>query len=204
MAFQPPTIQRFNTQPVATQSRSRLPRALAKGFRAGETQVPDFLVPAASPSKRELLQLLNDRAQLPGEVLGAAGMGGTTSEPGRGPRSRVPAPACPAPPVTFQPHELVVALLAQLQLPAVLAQQLLVAAVDLLDGLADLVGDVQRRQGPAPRPPGARQAALGALPPPCAESWTCAVTRRIFPVTPPGRFCYQSHFTEKETESQRG
>lgn len=97
MAFRPPTIQRFNTQPVATQSRSRLPRALAKGFRAGETQVSDFLVPAASPSKRELLQLHNDRAQLPGEVLGAAGMGRTTSEPGRGPRSRVPAPACPAP-----------------------------------------------------------------------------------------------------------
>lgn len=61
----------------------------------------------------------------------------------------------PRPAVTFQPHELVVALLAQLQLPAVLAQQLLVAAVDLLDGLADLVGDVQRRQGPAPRLPGA-------------------------------------------------
>lgn len=39
------------------------------------------------------------------------------------------------------------ALLAQLQLPAVLAQQLLVVAVDLLDGLADLVGDAQHRQG---------------------------------------------------------
>lgn len=43
------------------------------------------------------------------------------------------------PAVTFQPHELIVALLAQLQLPAVLAQELLVVAVDLLDGLADLV-----------------------------------------------------------------
>lgn len=44
------------------------------------------------------------------------------------------------PAVTFQPHELVVTLLPQLQLPAVLAQQLLVVAVGLLDGLADLAG----------------------------------------------------------------
>lgn len=54
----------------------------------------------------------------------------------------------PSPPaVTFQPHELVVALLAQLQLTAVLAQQLLVVAVDLLDGLAYLVGGAHHCQG---------------------------------------------------------
>lgn len=40
------------------------------------------------------------------------------------------------------------ALLAQLQLPAVLAQQLLVVAVHLLDGLADLVGNVLSGPGP--------------------------------------------------------
>lgn len=44
----------------------------------------------------------------------------------------------PAPPRTFQPHQLIVTLLAELQLPAVLAQQLPVGAVHLLDGLADL------------------------------------------------------------------
>lgn len=56
----------------------------------------------------------------------------------------LPPPAQPA--ATFQPHELVVALLAQLQFPAVLAQQLLVVAVDFLNGLADLVGGGQHRQ----------------------------------------------------------
>lgn len=40
--------------------------------------------------------------------------------------------------LTLQPHQLIMALLAQLQLPAVLAQQLLVVAVDLLNGLANL------------------------------------------------------------------
>lgn len=40
--------------------------------------------------------------------------------------------------LTLQPHQLIVAFLAQLQFPAVLAQQLLIVAVDLLNGLADL------------------------------------------------------------------
>lgn len=91
------------------------------------------------------------------------------------------------------------ALLAQLQLPAVLAQQILVVAVDLLNGLADLVGDRQRGQ--------AGQAALPNCPhpiPPGAESLKGTVTPHILPVTPLGRFCYQSHFTEEETEPRRG
>lgn len=40
--------------------------------------------------------------------------------------------------LTLQPYQLVMAFLAQLQLPAVLAQQLLVVAVNLLNGLANL------------------------------------------------------------------
>lgn len=40
--------------------------------------------------------------------------------------------------LTLQPHQLIVAFLTQLQFPAVLAQQLLVVAINLLDGLANL------------------------------------------------------------------
>lgn len=40
--------------------------------------------------------------------------------------------------LTLQSHQLIVAFLAQLQFPAVLAQQLLIVAVDFLNGLADL------------------------------------------------------------------
>lgn len=42
--------------------------------------------------------------------------------------------------LTLQPHQLIVALLTQLELPAVLPQQLLVVVIDLLDGLANLQG----------------------------------------------------------------
>lgn len=58
----------------------------------------------------------------------------------QGPAPRTTAELVPtlAPLITFQPHELVVTLLAQLELPAILAQQFLVVGVDLLDGLANL------------------------------------------------------------------
>ena len=73
--------------------------------------------------------------------------------------------------VTFQPHELIVALFTQLQLPAVLAQQFLVVAIDLLDGLANLVGEGQCHQGassthltcPAAAPPLTACSSLPAL-----------------------------------------
>lgn len=71
-------------------------------------------------------------------------------------------PWCPAVPAarprrTFQPHQLVVALLAELQLPAVLAQQLPVGAVHLLNGLSDL-GEAQSS---AARPHRAGRGAVG-------------------------------------------
>lgn len=40
--------------------------------------------------------------------------------------------------LTLQPHQLIVAFLAQLQFPPVLAKQFLVVAINLLDGLANL------------------------------------------------------------------
>lgn len=67
-------------------------------------------------------------------------------------RSRVPAvpPQGHRTPHTFEPHQLVVTLLAELQLPPVLAQQLPVGAVHLLDGLADL-GTAETRGSASPQ-----------------------------------------------------
>lgn len=99
------------------------------------------------------------------------------------------APSLPAA-LTFQPHELIVALLTQLQLPAVLAQELLVVAVDLLDGLADLAGG--------------RTVLSGAGPPtrlttllPWAESLMRAVPCQLLPTAPVGTYGRQAHFTEE-------
>ena len=130
-----------------------------KGFRVGQTQGGPFIYTHAVLSKFPVTFLClhtliykegittvpqNDRAQLQGLELGPKGRAGAPPRQVRGPSAGHP-PTHPA--VTFQPHELVVALFTQLQLPPVLAQQLLVVAVDLFDGLADLVGEGQRRQG---------------------------------------------------------
>jgi len=86
---------------------------------------------------------------------GDAGMVSAPAQPAADRSTPSPTPASHGDkPRTFQPHQLVVTLLAELQLPPVLSQQLLVGSVHLLDGLADLRGDgEQRLSDPTPASP---------------------------------------------------